>query len=81
MQAHLTRVDAVDFRHQGRKVDADFDLGERIARLVEGLIVMLVGKQVSLDDAALLIGGHVKGMVQVSTILPGQARVRFFEVP
>ncbi|MFZ5482617.1 MAG: hypothetical protein ACOZB0_00160, partial [Pseudomonadota bacterium] len=42
---------------------------------------MLVGKQVSLDGTALLHGGRVKDEDQVATILPGQARVRFFEAP
>jgi hypothetical protein len=40
---------------------------------------MLLGKQVRLDGAALLHDRPIKD--QVPTILPGHARVRFFEVP
>lgn len=50
---------SVDFRRQGDKVDAGFDLGEWIAQLVEGPLVLLVGKQVSLDGAASFHRGPV----------------------
>ena len=79
LETERARGNVINFRRQGRKVDAGFNLGERVAQLVDGLLVMLVGKQVSLDGATLLHGGLVKN--QVATILPGQARMRFIEAP
>ena len=75
-----SRGNAVDRRCQGRKVDAGFDLGQRVAQLVEGLLVMLVGKQVSLDGTTLFIGTSCS-RVQDDVILPRAGARRFFEVP
>lgn len=72
----LALGDMVHFRCQGRKVDAGFDLGQRVAQLEEHMIMMLVGKQVSLDGATLLHGGQVSD--QVATILLGQGQARLF---
>lgn len=51
------RCNAVNFRRQGDKIDTGLDLGERVPQLVERLLMMLLGKQVCLDRAALLHGG------------------------
>lgn len=75
-----TRGNAIGFFRQGGKVDAGLDLDERVAQLIEGLLMMLVGKQIGLDGAALLHDGQVN-FNSGAAILTGPARVRFFEAP
>ena len=81
LEADRARSNVVDVCRQSHEVDTGLDLGKRVAQLVEGLLVMPVGKQVSLDGAALLHGGQVRMKSDDGNFTPARAGWMFFEVP